>query len=460
MAVKKAKVIAAGSAISDPASTNSDGISFVLTPDNIAEKLEEGAWFIKFYSPMCGHCKMFAPTWIEIATKLKGIIKVGEVDCLQHMSVCTQYDIQLFPTVKYIGGGREEMFKGSRTLDNLIKFATGFMNVAFNAVSKDQVNSILHSESSVSFFYLYDYNRTSLKLVENFAKVASSVSNTIQVNVCPDPTALALFPTVKPSTHYPILLVSQGDKDSKDAHIFQASLELSTESSRLNAKNWILKHSKPLLQKLQESTSRAIMDGKNVVALGVIKSSDNDTASVATKLAVVDVLRSAARKWQNGGDGDSHDDEVSLVSGDRDNKPSVVFAWIDAKEKADYLRRAFAIDVATAEFPQFLIVDTKADLFYDTDEDSVNKLSFKSADAVLENLDAIFNGKLKGKIANGSTGIFKGLYRASKPFAAFMKLHPIFSFTILIGIIVGLIRCALVDSVDYRPLGRVEPKAD
>lgn len=62
---------------------NAEGISVNLDGEQL-KKISENRvpWFVKFYAPWCGHCKNLAPTWIEMATQLKGQVNVGEVDCV------------------------------------------------------------------------------------------------------------------------------------------------------------------------------------------------------------------------------------------------------------------------------------------------------------------------------------------------------------------------------------------
>ncbi|KAI8845126.1 hypothetical protein BJ741DRAFT_682558 [Chytriomyces cf. hyalinus JEL632] len=400
-AVKAAKLLAAGNNAAqktDSTTTyNPHGTVYKLDSKNINSKLEESAWIVKFYSPFCSHCTAFAPTWVEVAGKLKGTLNVGEVDCTVEMELCKKYEIMMFPSVVFIGAGEPVTFKGTRTLDNLIKFATEFMASSFNAVSKQEVSDILHSNSSVSIFYIYDFKTTPMKLVENFAEAAALSRHVIQVNVCPDPKARALFPSVPAVflSKLPLLIVSQGEMDHKDTQLFRGSLNLDTETSRQNVKDWIIKHSKPVLLKLDETTSRTIMDGKNTVVLLVVRGGE-DAKVALQKTESIDTLREASRRWQNGGG--NGDDEASLVSGDRDGKGSVMFAWIDANGKADYLQRAFGIKVATTEFPLLLIINSKEDMFFDVGLDGVGRLPLKSADEILENLDAVFAGKLKVRI--------------------------------------------------------------
>ncbi|KAI9334294.1 hypothetical protein BDR26DRAFT_570924 [Obelidium mucronatum] len=459
-AVKKAQQIAEAGLNNGKggvSSVNPSGKSVEITSKNIESLLDQSAWFIKFYSPYCGHCKMFAPMWIEVATELKGVVNVGEVDCTVEMDLCKKYDIQMYPTVMHVGASLGDQFKGDRTKPRLLQFAKQYLKPSFNAVSADEVNTILLTNSGLSMFYLYD-ETTPLAYVESFAKVASSVNHIIEINVCPEAEAKKHFAaSILPNHKPPYLLVSQGESDHKDTRVFQASLQLNTDGTRSNLRSWIIKHSKPVLQKLDETTSKGIMNGKNAVALGIVKGS-----SEASKKAMIEVLRAAGKKWEGHSEvGTSVDDEMSLVEGDEDKKRSVVFAWIDVLEKGDYIQRAFGVDVKTARFPQLVVVDTTEDLFYDAQVDGIKPLDFSSAQTILDHLNEVFAGKLRGKNANGSVYTAKVFHRLTKPFADMLYGHPLLSGLIIFGVLVMLIRCAtLGDTSSQYSAVLKEPKSD
>jgi len=47
-----------------------------------------------------GHCKNLAPEYDKAATNLKGIVKVGAIDCDVEKELCGSYDVKGFPTIK------------------------------------------------------------------------------------------------------------------------------------------------------------------------------------------------------------------------------------------------------------------------------------------------------------------------------------------------------------------------
>ncbi|RYG65603.1 hypothetical protein EON64_11585 [archaeon] len=54
---------------------------FDLDPKKFQEEVvsDERVWLVEFYSPMCGSCQEFAPTWHKIAQKTKTMVK-GQVN--------------------------------------------------------------------------------------------------------------------------------------------------------------------------------------------------------------------------------------------------------------------------------------------------------------------------------------------------------------------------------------------
>ncbi|KAJ3206953.1 hypothetical protein HDU82_004198 [Entophlyctis luteolus] len=409
-AVKKAQEIAAGGTTVDSNSSeqNPTGTSIPITSKNIEQLLSDSVWIVKFFSPVCHHCKVFAPTWLEVAKELKGKMNAGEIDCTIELKLCQRFGIMQYPTVQIIKSGKTAQIykKIERTTELLVEFALRSSVPAFAVIRAADVKKIYNTDPGLSMFYFYD-EKTPLEFVKNFAAVASQVNHIVPINVCPEPEeVIGMFSTNnKQPANYPIFVVSQGEKEHKENRFFNAKLELKTENSQKNLKNWILKHSKLILQKLEDSSSSKIMDGTNVVVLGIMKTTDDITGPI-------NLLKAASKQWIGFGS----DDDVSLVPGDRDRQKNVVFAWIDVNAKSDYVNKAFDMDLKTSTFPQLVIVDTRVDVFYDVGADG-QKFKLESAEKILGYVDDVFDGKLKSKSAYGVMSSFKPIYRMSKPFA-------------------------------------------
>ncbi len=79
-----------------------------LNPNNFDNRVKDsdGVWVVEFYAPWCGHCKNLAPEYKKAAKALKGIVGVGGIDCDQHKSLCGQFGVQGFPTIKIFGANK------------------------------------------------------------------------------------------------------------------------------------------------------------------------------------------------------------------------------------------------------------------------------------------------------------------------------------------------------------------
>lgn len=61
-------------------------------------------WLVKFYAPWCGHCQSSAPAFSKAAKKLRGVAKLGVVNCDDHKDLARRFAIQGFPTIKLFKG--------------------------------------------------------------------------------------------------------------------------------------------------------------------------------------------------------------------------------------------------------------------------------------------------------------------------------------------------------------------
>uniref|UniRef100_A0A0G4HA07 Thioredoxin domain-containing protein n=1 Tax=Chromera velia CCMP2878 TaxID=1169474 RepID=A0A0G4HA07_9ALVE len=154
----------------------------VLTDAEFDKKVmkDESVWFVEFYAPWCGHCKNLAPAWEEVATELKGKIKVAKVDATVERAVASRFGIQGFPTLKLFPAGKKsdssvQDYNGPRTARDLISYAESFYVANAKAeelLSDDQLKEGCASSLCVLAFlphildtgakgrnkYLEDYN--------------------------------------------------------------------------------------------------------------------------------------------------------------------------------------------------------------------------------------------------------------------------------------------------------------
>eukprot|EP00929_Paragymnodinium_shiwhaense_P064489 TRINITY_DN32295_c0_g1_i1.p1 TRINITY_DN32295_c0_g1~~TRINITY_DN32295_c0_g1_i1.p1 ORF type:complete len:285 (-),score=62.69 TRINITY_DN32295_c0_g1_i1:34-888(-) len=91
-----------------------------LTPETFEDRVGDGRptpWFIKFYAPWCGACKVLAKDWEQLAEKLGGSVNIAEIDVIAHPSLGEEWVITGFPTLVYISDNRSHEYSGSRNLE-------------------------------------------------------------------------------------------------------------------------------------------------------------------------------------------------------------------------------------------------------------------------------------------------------------------------------------------------------
>jgi len=80
--------------------SSSDVVS--LTKNNFAQEVSASpnVWIVEFYAPWCQHCQKLTPEWIKVASNLKGLVKVGAVNCDEEKELAGHFKIQGLPTIK------------------------------------------------------------------------------------------------------------------------------------------------------------------------------------------------------------------------------------------------------------------------------------------------------------------------------------------------------------------------
>ncbi|SPO22681.1 uncharacterized protein UTRI_01359 [Ustilago trichophora] len=117
-------LIAAASVMAGPLPSFDPAIQ-ALTAGNFTSATEAGMWFIEFYSPYCGHCKKFAPTYHDLAESNKHLedssdFHLARVNCIAQSDLCERQNIAAYPSLElFRDGAWFESYMGERSYEEL-----------------------------------------------------------------------------------------------------------------------------------------------------------------------------------------------------------------------------------------------------------------------------------------------------------------------------------------------------
>ena len=178
-------------------------------------------------------------------------------------------------------------------------------------------------------------------------------------------------------------LIIVKDGGSERVH-YKDTLELNTDFARSDLRKWIMDNKYPLVPLLDAHNSEHILGNDNLVVLGIF-----DTQSVETKHHVA-LLRLAAREF-------NRNFEKTALEGQRNQ---VVFAWIDARDKSDYVKRVYGLNLQ--QLPRVIIAEPRLDQFYDSEKSG--RLFALEKDSILSHVNDALSGVLKPKSTHGYFG--------------------------------------------------------
>lgn len=97
----------------------------ILTKDNFNALVyrKPYSWLVEFYNSWCGHCKKFAPTWVEFSASVhnwQDVVRIGAIDCAddRNNDVCRDMEILAYPSLKFF---HEQYEEGAGNIGQLVK---------------------------------------------------------------------------------------------------------------------------------------------------------------------------------------------------------------------------------------------------------------------------------------------------------------------------------------------------
>jgi len=81
-------------------------------------------WLLDFYAPWCGHCKKLAPVLDDVAARSNVPLAIGTIDATAHKSTASKFDVKGFPTLMSYRDGAFSKYKGGRSYDAIVSWAT------------------------------------------------------------------------------------------------------------------------------------------------------------------------------------------------------------------------------------------------------------------------------------------------------------------------------------------------
>eukprot|EP01111_Echinosteliopsis_oligospora_P009620 TRINITY_DN2853_c0_g1_i1.p1 TRINITY_DN2853_c0_g1~~TRINITY_DN2853_c0_g1_i1.p1 ORF type:complete len:482 (-),score=165.09 TRINITY_DN2853_c0_g1_i1:9-1454(-) len=297
-----------------------------LTEDNFQSTIDAHPIIaVEFYAPWCGHCKNLAPEWEKAATEMKGKVAIAKVDCTTEESICGNFDVKGFPTLKIFRNGEASPLEVARKSSAIVSYLQKEMEPAVAKLKESEVDEFLKTHPVALIAYLDNDHDDRFQL---FSSVANQLKQTLAF--------VAIIGGEKNPANTLLLRRNFDEPELK-----YSGSELTVDSVR----PWLLRHLVPLLGEIHAENFQSYMNLNMPLGYLFLNPTEDNSA-------LLDGIKSAVSKA----------------------KDSVAITWIN---NAKYGKQAERLGLSGSKTPSLAIdnhISGKRYIFPETEELTVEKL--------------------------------------------------------------------------------------
>ncbi|KAK4688153.1 protein disulfide-isomerase, partial [Tremellales sp. Uapishka_1] len=343
---------------------NRDGKVALVDQIGLESFLSQGAAFVEFFAPWCGHCKKLAPIYDQLGEAMKDKLNVIKVDCDANTALCRKHGVQGYPTLRLFNHGAEKDYMGARTLEAMTKFAMESVDVELlKPIRMDDFAEIVLTED-VFFLYLRTFD-TTLAELESVKTALEPLLNAVPSYMSSDPAFYSNLSVSNPPPTSLLLAFSSSSQRPIASLPFPTSPESITKFLNHHRFPTVVHLTSANYHELMKSPTRAI------VVLGAIHKGEEGEKEK-------EIFRQVARAWKRGG---------------REFVQPVWFAWVEGDKWQGWLRQSYGIK--KKHLPGVVIIDTPLEEYYDTTLEGT-KVSFDGT-AIFSVLEGVYQHFLRPK---------------------------------------------------------------
>ncbi|KAI1906129.1 protein disulfide-isomerase precursor [Ophidiomyces ophidiicola] len=155
--------------------TDAESSVHSLKADTFKEFISEHNLVLaEFFAPWCGHCKALAPEYETAATELKEKnIPLVKVDCTEEASLCEEYGIEGYPTLKVFRGTESiKPYNGARKSQSIVSFMVKQSLPTVSKVTSDTLETVIALDKIVIIGFFEEGDKASN---QTFAAIAEEL---------------------------------------------------------------------------------------------------------------------------------------------------------------------------------------------------------------------------------------------------------------------------------------------